>query len=227
VCGRVSVNRIERVASAFPQYRFPTAEPRFNIAPTMPILVKRNDSANDVVFMRWGLVPSFATDLAIGNKLIDARSETVAELPAFRTALRKRRCLIFATSFYEWRKTTSGKEPVLFRMRSDEPFVFAGLYERWWGPRDARLDEAIETATIITTHANELVAALHNRMPVILPPQARERWLDPSMDIHAATSDLVPFPASDMEAFVVDRRVNKVGFDDPVCNAPITEFAVA
>jgi putative SOS response-associated peptidase YedK len=226
MCGRFSVNRIERLSSAYPQYRFPAVQPRFNIAPSTPILVKRNDDGNEVVFMRWGLVPSFAADPRIGNKMINARSETIAERPSFRNAFRKRRCLVFATSFYEWHTTPAGKQPILFRMRSDEPFVFAGLYERWWGAKESKLDDPIETATIITTQPNDLVARVHNRMPVILPPAAQQRWLDPQFDTVAAMADLVPYPADQMEAFVVDRRVNNASFDDPICTIPITAFAV-
>ncbi len=226
MCGRFSVDRVERVASAFPKYRFPEAGPQFNIAPTMPILVKRNDPSDEVVFMRWGLVPGFASSLAIGGKMINARSETLATRSAFRNALVKRRCLIFATSFYEWRTTPAGKEPVLFQMRSGEPFVFAGLYERWWGPKDARFTEPVESATIVTTQPNELVAALHDRMPAILGSAARERWLDSGADVHAALATLEPFPAAAMRAFNVDRRVNRVAFDDPLCTAPLTEFVI-
>lgn len=226
MCARFSLARVDRLAHDFKRYRSPALEPRFNIAPTSTVLVKRNDGGDDMATMRWGLIPSWAKDMKIGTRMINARAETAAEKPSFRTALRRRRCLIPASSFFEWRATPSGKEPVMFSMRSGELFAFAGLWEKWHGTKDAPLDEPLETVTILTTSPNALTGRVHDRMPVILPPDAWDLWLEPDeLPAEVATSVLVPYDADAMAAHVVSRIVNKVGHNAPECVDPVAELA--
>ena len=146
-------------------------------------------------------MPFWATDLAIGNKMINARAEGIAAKPAFRAAFKQRRCLVLADGFYEWQKVAGGKQPMLIRLRSGKPFGFAGLWESWRGP-----DGPVETCTIVTTEPNAVTAPIHNRMPVILDPADYERWLDPSQP--EAEALLRPCPDDWLEAFAVSTRVN-------------------
>lgn len=221
MCGRFTVARIERVAAAFPRYRFPPYPARYNVAPTDAILVKRDDGTPDVVALRWGLVPGWARDASIGSRLINARAETLAEKPSFREALARRRALILADGFYEWRTGPHGREPVYFRLAGGEPFAFAGLWERWWGPKDRRTEQPLETATIVTVPANALVAPVHDRMPAILTPEGRERWLAGTTPVAAALHELGPYDPAAMEAYAVGRRVNRTGYDEPDCIEPV------
>ena len=151
--------------------------------------------------MRWGLVPSWAKDVGIGSRMINARAEGIAAKPAFRAAFRQRRCLVPADGFYEWQKVAGGKQPMLIRLRSGDPFAFAGLWERWRGP-----DGEVETGTIITTAPNAVTAPIHDRMPVILDPADYDRWLDPSQPDAAAL--LRPCPDDWLTAIPVSTRVN-------------------
>jgi putative SOS response-associated peptidase YedK len=170
-----------------------------------------NDAPDELRPMRWGLIPAWAKDPAIGDHLINARVETVAEKPAFRAALRRRRCLVFADGFYEWRKTAGGKVPTYVRLRSGAPFAFAGLWERWAGT-----GEPLTTCTLITGPPNELMAPIHNRMPVILLPEEYDAWLAPG-DVPAERllPLLNPYPAALMEAYAVSTRVNSPRSDGP------------
>ena len=159
----------------------------------------------------WGLIPSWAKDPAIGNKMINARAETVSEKPSFRSAFKKRRCLILADGFYEWQKTDDGKQPYHIKMEDDSPFAFAGLWEAW-----DKYGEEIRSGTIITTDANDLMNEIHHRMPVILHPEDYGLWLDPDFDEkEALTSLLKPYPSDAMEAYPVSRRVNKPANNEP------------
>src|SRR5439155_13144753 len=153
-------------------------EPRYNIAPSQPIAVVANSGNNQIEFFRWGLVPSWAKDPSIGNRMINARCETLAEKPMFRAALKRRRCLIPASGFYEWKKNPDGKTktPMYIRMKSGKPFAFAGLWDRWKSPDGSEL----LSCTIVTGKPNEMVADIHDRMPVILTGDACEKWVDPS-----------------------------------------------
>jgi len=183
-------------------------EPRYNIAPTQYIAAVRNgdDSADDgqsreLVMLRWGLVPFWAKDPAIGNRMINARAETVAEKPAFRAAYRRRRCIVLADGFYEWHRDGSVKVPYYISLASEEPFAFAGLWEHW---QDKESDESLQTTTLITTAANDFLSTLHHRMPVILEPDRAERWL-------AGDGTLLDSAVEDcptLKAWPVDRRVN-------------------
>ncbi len=178
-----------------------------------------NDGRNAVEFFRWGLIPGWAKDPAIGHRMINARAETLAEKPSFRTPLRRRRCLILADGFYEWRKDPGGKTktPMYIRLSNGAPFAFAGLWDLWRGPDDS----PVTSCTIITTSPNDLLAPIHNRMPVILPADAYEQWLDPDeQPADRLTPLLNPYPAREMTAHAVSRTVNNPRTDSPDCVKP-------
>lgn len=188
-------------------------KPRFNIAPTQEVLtVSREDEDNQAQFMKWGLIPFWAKDRSIGNRMINARAETVVEKPSFRQAFQKRRCLVIADGFYEWKKVPGGKVPMRITLKSGEPFGFAGLWETWKSPEG----ELVRSCTIITTSPNELMEPIHNRMPVILPRDAEAQWLDVGLsDTGLLRELLVPYPASEMEAYGVSNLVNSPKNDVP------------
>jgi putative SOS response-associated peptidase YedK len=168
--------------------------------------------------MRWGLIPAWATQPAIGYKMINARAESAAQRPAFRDALRWRRCLIPADGFYEWRREGKEKLPYCFTLQADGVFAFAGLWERWRSPEG----QSVESCAILTTPANELVADLHDRMPLILAPEAYAQWLDPGLhNVKELAPLLKPYPASAMRRYRVSTRVNRVANDDAECAAEI------
>ena len=193
--------------------------PRYNIAPTQDVLVIRNDSSqNRAEMMRWGLVPSWAKDPKIGSRMINARSETLAEKPSFRTAYRRRRCLIVADGFYEWKRDGKTRTPMRIMLDSGQLFALAGLWEAWKRPDDSWM----MSCAIVTTSANDLVADIHDRMPVILDPDVESVWLDSDLDDTAALSELlVPYPSERMTAYEVSRIVNSAANDVPECIAPI------
>jgi putative SOS response-associated peptidase YedK len=182
----------------------------YNIAPTQQVAtVLAENGKRKLEMLHWGLIPSWAKDPEVGNRMINARAETVAEKPSYRKAFQERRCLILADGFYEWQKTDNGKQPFYIRMEDESPFAFAGLWESWRNGREIR------SCTIITTAPNELAASIHNRMPVILHPEDYDMWLDPDFDEREPlTSLLKPFPAEAMEAYPVSRRVNKPANND-------------
>ncbi len=185
---------------------------RYNVAPTQAVAVIRNNGLYRIEMLQWGLIPSWAKDPAIGSRLINARAETLAEKPSFRTAFRRRRCLILADGFYEWRTdpTARRKTPIYIRLKSGQPFAFAGLWEEWRTPNG----EALPTCTIVTTTPNELLETVHNRMPVILPHAAHDRWLAQGEQDTAGLAELLrPFPAEEMEAVPVSTRVNDPRYD--------------
>jgi putative SOS response-associated peptidase YedK len=214
MCGRYTLRANPRqLAEAFAVLRTPEVVPRFNVAPTQPILTIR-DAGDGLAaeLVKWGLVPSWAKDPSIGNKLINARAETVREKPAFRAAFKRRRCVIAADGFYEWQRLDGrGKQPWFFRLPDDEPFGFAGLWETWEAPDGS----AVETACIVTTEANATVAPVHDRMPVILPPEDHARWLDPEADGGPALLRLLRPYEGPMDAYPVPSRVNSPKFDAP------------
>jgi putative SOS response-associated peptidase YedK len=189
-------------------------QPSFNIAPTHNVAVIVNDDTRKLVSMRWGLVPASATDPKIGSKLINARAETLTERTAFKSAFRMRRCLIIADGFYEWKKAGGSKTPMLIELKSQRSFGFAGLYETWTSP----LGERLTTCTIITTEPNALLRDIHDRMPVILPKEVEDFWLDPSVGDHRRLLDILgPYPADQMDAYPVSSLVNSVKNDSPAC----------
>ncbi len=190
-------------------------KPRYNIAPTQTIAaVLESDGERIIDALRWGLVPSWAKDESIGNKLINARAETLAEKPSFKNAFRSHRCIILASGFYEWQKTAKGaKQPFYFHLKDKDVFGFAGLYEQWL---DRESGEQIETCTIITTEANKVLEPIHDRMPVILKPKDYEQWLDAKeKDTDKLQKLLVPYPSDEMDSYQVSKSVNIPGNDSP------------
>jgi putative SOS response-associated peptidase YedK len=187
-------------------------QPSYNIAPSQPVIVIANEGVKKVIQCRWGLIPSWAKDPSIGHKMINARSETVAEKPSFREAFKKHRCLIPSDGFFEWRKEKGGKVPLFIHLKNGKPFGFAGLYSVWTSPEGDQLS----TCTILTTTANKLLEPIHDRMPVIIPKEKREVWLDPAQhDRDILLPLLKPFPSEEMEAYDVTSRVNSPRNDAP------------
>ena len=212
MCGRYELHtQPAALALAFGVPFPPQMRPRYNIAPMQDVPIIRRSAAGEreLVDVRWGLVPRWAKDPTIGNRMINARAETLAEKPSFRTALKKHRCLLPADGFYEWKQTASGaKQPIHIGMKDGAPFAFAGLFERWLSPAG----EVLDTCTIITTRSNALLAPFHDRMPVIVAPVAFDRWLDVANE---DTAELfAPFPADAMTYYPVSVRVNSVRNDD-------------
>jgi putative SOS response-associated peptidase YedK len=194
--------------------------PRYNIAPTQKVPIVRPGAGGrrEWATVRWGLIPSWAKEPTIGARLINARAETAADKPSFRAAFKHRRCLVPADGFYEWVKIGDGKRPHHIRFVDRRPFAFAGLWERW-SPAQG---EAVESCTILTTSPNELIARLHDRMPVIVPRARFAEWLAESpLDAGAAAALLAPFPADGMEAVPVSARVSSPRNDDPGCLAEV------
>jgi len=221
MCGRFSLwLELTDLVKAFPGFTFPQdLAPRYNIAPTQHVAVVPNDGQKRVAQFQWGLVPFWAKDPTMGSRMINARAETLAEKPAFRSAYRRRRCLVLADGFYEWRLEPDGrtKTPMYVRMATGAPFAFAGLWEVW-RPDDAPL----YSCTIITTEPNALMAPIHNRMPVMLAPEAYDRWLDPAeLPASALAPLLAPYPAETMVAYPVSRLVNSPVNDAPACIVPV------
>lgn len=222
MCGRFTLRAPPSVVAAqFGLFETPAWAPRFNIAPTQPVIAIRclatGAGQRQAVWLRWGLVPHWAEDPKIGNRLINARSETVATKPAFRMALRRRRCLVLADGFYEWKKEGSVRQPSFIRFRDDRVFAFAALWDAWEGAEHG----AVESCTLLTTQPNAVVAPLHDRMPVILPPEHYAIWLDPAIEDPGRLLPLLgPYPPDEMEAYAVTRRVNNPAWDDPQCAQP-------
>jgi putative SOS response-associated peptidase YedK len=187
--------------------------PSYNIAPTQKVAVIITDGVKQLVPVRWGLVPSWAKDLSIGSKMINARAETITEKASYRNAFKKRRCLVVADGFYEWQKAGDAKRPMYIRLKSGKPFGFAGLYEVWKSPEG----EEITTCTIITTEANELMKPIHERMPVIIPREHQDSWLDPAIEGRQLLDMLRPNPAGEMEAYPVSKSVNSPSNNSPKC----------
>ena len=187
-------------------------EAKYNVAPTQDVLTVVGGETRRAGFMRWGLIPHWARDPRIAARMINARAETVAEKPAFRDALRRRRCLVLADGFYEWQRTGADRRPMRVVLRTGEPFAFAGLWSVWRNPDGHR----IPSCAIITTEANELLSPIHDRMPVILSREMEDFWLDESVnDPDALGSVLNPYPEDEMEAFEVSSLVNSVANDGP------------
>ena len=231
MCGRYSITTpIEALARLF-RLDGPLVNlaPRYNVAPsqTVPVIRPKPDDGGEgraLAMLRWGLVPSWAKDPAIGTRMINARAEMAAEKPAFRAAMRARRCLVPADGFYEWRKLGKAKQPYLIRLADGGPFAFAGLWERWQGPDGA----LVESCAILTTTANPLCAPIHPRMPVILAPADHAAWLDIAGRDAAALGPLLrPYPAAGMVAYPLTSHVNSPRNDDPACRQPATEAPAA
>jgi putative SOS response-associated peptidase YedK len=226
MCGRYTLVRLADVLERFPwiQHGPPDLVPRYNIAPTQPLLAIANDEPDEFTHLLWGLVPYWAKDPSIGNRMINARAETLADKPAFRNSLRRRRCLIPADGFYEWRpdpaRKKGGKVPTYVRMKDHKPFAFAGLWDNWLDP--AGTGTEFRSCTIITTRPNELMADIHDRMPAIIHPEHYRAWLDPAEhDAAEMLQYLGPYPAEEMVAQPVSTLVNSPKNDVPACIEPV------
>jgi len=223
MCGRYKLSRRKQVVEEY--FDAASSEedwsPRYNVAPTQPIPVIRQhpkEPIRELSLMRWGLIPSWAKDASGAARMINARSETASTKPAFRDALKSRRCLIPADGFYEWLRTGKSKQPYCFEVNDGELFAFAGLWERWKNPSG----EWIKTCSILTTTPNAVTAPVHDRMPVILDTDGYDLWLDPGMTNLDAASDLLkPFDARLMRSFPVSTRINSVVNDDAECSRPV------
>jgi putative SOS response-associated peptidase YedK len=222
MCGRFTLT-IDPTAlqEAFPWAVIPgDLPPRYNIAPSQPVAVIPNTGDNALSMYKWGLIPSWSKDPSIGERMINARAESLAEKPSFRNAYRRRRCLILSDGFYEWKQNPDlkSKQPMYINMKNGSPFAFAGLWEVWHAPDGSE----IRSCTIITTQPNSLLETIHNRMPVILPPDAYQEWLV-TEDRQPSQLDrlLVPYPAAEMTAFPVSKLVNRPEVETPELVKPL------
>ena len=214
MCGRFTViSAPEAMRALFRYPEQPNFPPRYNVAPTQPIAVVRlQEAKRQFVLMRWGLLPSWVKDPRAFSLLINARGESVLDKPAFSNAMKRRRCLIPADGFYEWQATGGRKQPYYVRAKSGAPLAFAGLWETWTGPNGEELD----TVAIITTTANRTLAAIHARMPVIVPEEAFDLWLNcADVDAETAAAMIVPAPDDLLEAYEISTAVNRVANDNP------------
>jgi putative SOS response-associated peptidase YedK len=223
MCGRYRLSRRKQLVEEY----FDTASdepewaPRYNIAPTQPVPVIRqnpNEPRRELSLMRWGLIPSWAKGSSGSAMMINARSETAATKPAFRDPLTSRRCLIPADGFYEWQRTGKAKQPYCFEVNDGELFAFAGLWDRWKDPSG----HWIRSFSILTTTANAVASSVHDRMPVILDRADYDLWLDPGMtNVEAVSEMLKPYDARTMRSYPVSPRVNRVANDDAECSTPV------
>jgi putative SOS response-associated peptidase YedK len=218
MCGRVTIQTPALALArefALTGIRTALEQPRYNLAPTQLMPVVINDGARMLDAYRWGLIPSWAKEASIGNKLINARGETVAEKPSFRSALKRRRCLVLVDGWFEWKQATKPKTPYLFKREDGRPLAFAGLWEEWTAPDTG---EVLRTCTLITTGPNRLMAPIHDRMPVILSPEAQELWLRPEpQEASLLQPLLVPNEDEPLEAWEVARVVNSPANDVVAC----------
>lgn len=222
MCGRFTLTLDPaQLREAFPGLFVPDYfKPRYNIAPSQPVAVVPNTGDNKLELFKWGLIPSWSKDSTIGNRLINARGETLFGKPAFRTSFRRRRCLILSDGFYEWKSdpAVKSKIPYYIHLNSRKPFAIAGLWDIWNHPDGSE----IRTCTIITTSPNFIIEPIHNRMPVILPSESYSEWLDPNEQSPGYLSKfLVSYPASEMSAYPVSKTVNAPENDSPACIEPI------
>jgi putative SOS response-associated peptidase YedK len=222
MCGRFTLRTPPKdLVEVFQLLRTLEMTPRYNIAPTQPVAVVRQGATRrELSMLRWGLIPSWAKDTKIGATLINARADTLATKPSFRTALKRRRCLIPADGFYEWKKGEGKtKQPFFIRLKKEYPFAFAGLWEHWEGPDNS----AIESCTIVTTDANDTLRPLHERMPVILREEDYDQWLDPKADDSTKLSELLkPYSSEEMTAFPISTLVNNARNESAQCIEPLS-----
>ena len=223
MCGRYTTISIQAIAEQF-GLPLPDLRPSYNIGPERPILVVRRAEGSgqrEIASLRWGLIPWWTRDAAMLSPLINARAETAAWRPAFRDSFRQRRCLIPADGFYEWKGEAGRKQPYFVQMRDGRLFAFAGLWDRWEPPDG----DAIESCTILTTNANDLVRPLHDRMPVIVRPEDYELWLEPGTPMAEVKEILRPYPVEEMRAYPVSRDVNSMANDRPELIRPLGDVA--
>ena len=221
MCGRFALKTPPR--SIQEHFHLPETihlSPRYNIAPSQAIAAVRHlpgKPFRQLDMLHWGLIPHWSKDMKIGNKMINARAETLAQKPSFHTPFKKRRCLIIADGFYEWKHSGKAKQPIYVHMKNGAIFGFAGLWDSWHNADGS----SVESCTIITTSPNELIREIHDRMPVILPPEQYETWLQDSTPEHFLQQLLMPYPADAMEAYRVSSVVNSPKNDTPACIKPI------
>lgn len=223
MCGRFTqTHTAADLAAAFQVDSVPPQTPRYNIAPSQQlaaVLQTSDHPDRQLRSLRWGLLPRWAKDPSLGHKLINARSETVAEKPSFRSAFKHRRCLIPADGFYEWQRLNGKKQPYYFCLTDRQPFGFAGLWEEWQSPEG----QPVQTCTILTTVANAVLATVHDRMPVILVPDTYDTWLDPdNEDVVELQTYLQPYPAEDMHSYPVSSWVNNPSHEAAACIEPMS-----
>jgi putative SOS response-associated peptidase YedK len=221
MCGRyASTLPPEAMRDLFRYLEQPNFPPRYNIAPTQPIaIVRMAEGKRQFALVRWGLIPAWVKDPRAFSLLINARGESVNDKPAFRNAMKYRRCLVPADGFYEWKREGEGKRPYFVRRKGGAPLAFAGLWENWMGPNG----EEVETAAIVTTTASRSIAHIHERMPVIVPPEAFDFWLDPKVDALTAAAAIAPAPDATIEAYEVSSAVNRTANDTAMLIEPLRE----
>jgi putative SOS response-associated peptidase YedK len=214
MCGRYAVTSApEAIRALFGYAEQPNFPPRYNIAPTQPIgIVRLVEGKRQFALVRWGLLPSWVKDPKSFSLLVNARGESLADKPAFKAAMKYRRCLVPADGFYEWKAIGTRRQPYYVRAKSGQPLAFAGLWETWTGPNG----EEMETAAIVTTRANCALAGIHERMPVIVPAEAFNLWLDcANVDAETAASLVAPAAENLLEAYEVSTAVNRTANDNP------------
>ncbi|HVR23465.1 MAG TPA: SOS response-associated peptidase [Candidatus Polarisedimenticolia bacterium] len=227
MCGRYRLSRRKQLVEEYFDCgsEEPDWVPRYNIAPTQPVAVIRQnpkEPVRELSLMRWGLIPSWAKDPSVAAGMINARSESASTKPAFRDAMKSRRCLIPADGFYEWMRTGKAKQPYCFEVNEGELFAFAGIWDRWKDPSG----QWVKSCSILTTVPNAVTSAVHDRMPVILDSDAYDLWLDPGMtNVTEASALLRPCDARLMRSYPVSTRINHVVNDDAECSAPVVEVA--
>jgi putative SOS response-associated peptidase YedK len=216
MCGRFALSaHTDEVEKLLPSlYSESEIEPRYNIAPSQSIATILNDSPKEISFVHWGLIPSWSKDKSVSSKMINARAETLIIKPAFKRLYRNKRCLIIADGFYEWKKDTGTKKktPYFIKLKSGEPFTFAGLWDTWTEPTT---NQKIISAVIITTVPSRKIKEIHDRMPVIIPKEDRLLWLNSETDIGYLDKLFSPYPDEDIEIFEVSTAVNAPGNNDP------------
>ncbi len=221
MCGRFTLHSsLKQIEETFKvEHSDVTVLPSYNVAPTQYVLtVVQRDGRNVLEAMRWGLIPFWAKDPKVGNRMINARADRVSESSSFKRPLKSQRCLVVADGFYEWRNTGGKKIPQFIHLKSKQPFGFAGLYDTWTAPDG----EPLTSCTIITTDANPLVRPIHDRMPVIIPRRQHKLWLDPeNHDLSKLVALLAPYDADAMDAYAVSPAVNRPANNSPECIAPL------
>jgi putative SOS response-associated peptidase YedK len=223
MCGRYRLSRRKQIVEEYFASLSGDEDwnPRYNVAPTQPVPVIRQDRKEPVrklSMVRWGLIPSWATDSSVAARMINARSETAHTKPAFCDALKSRRCLIPADGFYEWQRTGKAKQPYCFEVNEGELFALAGIWDCWKCPSG----NAIESCAILTTTPNAVTSPVHDRMPVIVEPDSYDLWLDPGMRNVGQASDLLkPYDARLMRCYPISTRINQVANDDEECSARV------
>jgi putative SOS response-associated peptidase YedK len=221
MCGRYAITSApEAIRRLFGYDEQPNFPPRYNVAPTQPVpIVRLAEGKRQFALVRWGLIPSWVKDPRAFSLLINARGESLNDKPAFRNAMRRRRCLFPADGFYEWRRGGERKTPYYVRLTAGGPLAFAGLWESWTGPNG----EEVETAAIVTTRANRALAAIHERMPVIVPPDAFDFWLDAAkVDAETASALIAPAREGVLDVYEVSSAVNRTANDTPALIEPVT-----